>query len=277
MKCGAPSHGDLAVKCRAEAFEWVAVTVTLPDGSRDDAELWLCPDHYSRIVRPVTSCRAPWPLVGAQERLYGFLCAYTDDHGYPPSLREIGRGMHAVDTGRKRTAGDVLSINGIDNSAQIASGARLAMAYGAGRLGENAGYRVTPAEVLAWYGENPSIADGIAASRRLNRDHGVPMSVGTCLHYLFSQASTPSHADEFFDLLSMRVGLPQGSAILALDRALSLEVRTRSVRVAPLRYLALLIKGWNAWLDGRSVQLLRWTAVEDFPEIKRPKFDTVVS
>jgi hypothetical protein len=93
MKCGAPSHGDLAVKCRAEAFEWVAVTVTLPDGSRDDAELWLCPDHYSRIVRPVTSCRAPWPLVGAQERLYGFLCAYTDDHGYPPSLREIGRGM----------------------------------------------------------------------------------------------------------------------------------------------------------------------------------------
>jgi hypothetical protein len=185
--------------------------------------------------------------------------------------------QHAVDTGRKRTAGDVLSINGIDNSAQIASGARLAMAYGAGRLGENAGYRVTPAEVLAWYGENPSIADGIAASRRLNRDHGVPMSVGTCLHYLFSQASTPSHADEFFDLLSMRVGLPQGSAILALDRALSLEVRTRSVRVAPLRYLALLIKGWNAWLDGRSVQLLRWTAVEDFPEIKRPKFDTVVS
>lgn len=82
------------------------------------------------------------------------------------------------------------------------------------------------------------------------------------LHYLFAER-IPQKADEFYTLLAKGNNLSDRSPILALRSKLLSDKRLTEHEVAKFT-----IKAWNAWIKGRSLQLLKSFNREGMPAIE---------
>lgn len=179
-----------------------------------------------------------------------------------------------MDTGKSRTASDVLAINGYPSTNNLASivagiirderwGLKPATAPG------NAGGPVTPKQVLARVQQEPSLVELMQFAVRVRNKTGLSGKLAGVLYYHFSKIDQQD-TDYFFERLANGDGLERGNPILTLREALfSLKENAKGIRNS--QYIAaLVIKAWNKYRRGESCSILRYSPggakPESFPE-----------
>lgn len=153
-----------------------------------------------------------------------------------------------IDTGRKRTGGDVFAIHGVPNANAIAAMTKWLHVYmnnraAAGGASGGSGAQITNADLYEFYLGLKGIHDSGSAHGRL-KNNGMPApTAGAAVHYLCAQKNR-TMADEFFRKLSTGVGFeskrdPAYKLRERLTRAGDKKPSGRSV-------FAYTVQAWNA-------------------------------
>lgn len=168
--------------------------------------------------------------------------------------------MSNMDAGRKRTTADALGFDGESSPHLLAAAAKLALLYTDGRLYRDRKVQsISTAELRDFLAVHPDLRYSIFSTATVARTVDLTPTAKVVAHWIFTHAASEDDADEFFELLSTRVGLPEGSPILALDSRIR-ELRKSKARINHRSELHLLIKAWNYWRNGRSVRSLALTS-----------------
>lgn len=168
--------------------------------------------------------------------------------------------MTTLDTGKSRTRGDVLSIHDpeLRDVVAVAGAATIALRYEKGARGNTLrNMVVSNDEFVKFYDRNKDLIirankTGSRASRALR---GATQQAMSLCAYLFDKIE-PDDAAFFWDRVVDGVGLEKGSPILALRRFFERESRSARDNVRADIAAALTIKAWNAYREGRDVEIL---------------------
>lgn len=169
--------------------------------------------------------------------------------GLDPAAQET------MDTGRKRTTGDVMGLRGEANANTLAAILRRVWAWQQGDYKFGGNYAATNRECAQLLAEHPELRRSaeIAVRTRNAFPHIPQSSLGTA-HHLFSAANV-DEAAWFFQRIADGAELSLGHPILALRARVTSE-RLDSLRMPEARHMAYLIRTWNAVREGRSLDRL---------------------
>lgn len=202
-------------------------------------------------------------LVDGQHRLYACVEA---DASFVTDIRTglDVEAMVTVDTGKRRTVSDVLAIKGERYTLQLAAACVWIHKLDSGMSSVKSKEKLSVIEVEKILEKHPSIRDSV---RRMvmTRLFYASESMFAAIHCLTKEKHGHA-ADSFFDQLYEGVDLSATSPVYILREKL---MRNRNAKLKlPLPELAAyIIKGWNNFLTGKSVSVLRMNADEPFPEI----------
>lgn len=182
--------------------------------------------------------------------------------------------MTTIDTGKSRSRSDVLSIHDpeLRDTVSIAGAATVALRWEKGvRNNALRNAYVSNDEFIRFFDANRELI--LSANKiggRITRaTRGVTQQAVSLCAYLFEKIS-PEDTEYFWDRLVDGVGLEKGSPILALRRFFENESRSNRDNVRADIAAAIIIKAWNAYREGRNVELLRFKVgganPERFPE-----------
>lgn len=169
------------------------------------------------------------------------------------------------DTGAKRTFADVLRMEHNEATPNdLAAALRWLDRWQNGKLRKKEG-DASYQDLLLLLEANPGIRVSVKKALQTGRViKGVAASVYSIAHFLFSEIDE-SDADAFFDDLISGIGYGEDSPILAF-RTWVRNMDNQSRRPSSEMCLAILIKAWNAWREGRAVKILSWKAGGANPE-----------
>lgn len=167
-----------------------------------------------------------------------------------------GAAQHTMDTGSKRTPGDMFRLRGEKNYNLLASGTRGAIVWEAGRrLKDGSAMTVTNTQILRYVEAHPEMRDYVAIARRVTQSVPIPGSVVVLAVKLFYEIDADD-AEHFFARLVSDEGHYKGEPVYAL-RAILLQPKSQSRISYTSDYkLAVIIKAWNKFRAGESVGLL---------------------
>ena len=169
-------------------------------------------------------------------------------------VRGVSPAAQAVmDTGRKRTAADVLAINGHRNYTLIAAAARLGVNVADDDVSQNNG--VSHPEILAYLDENPDIVSAAEFVAPIARRTNCSPSV-VAYSYMIMRRISPQDAAEFWMRVAEGVGLDRSAPELVLRERLAEALRSRE-RLSRDVLLSMIFRAWNARREGRTIQVLR--------------------
>lgn len=167
--------------------------------------------------------------------------------GLPPETQMV------MDQGRKRNAGQQLSIKGVKNASNVAAGVKVYLLWQTGYLfrdNKAAGLAVSTPQIEQWVEENVDLIAHVNAHSSAIRNNFAPPSVGMAAAIMFAAVAPESEAQFFQDLADG--GMPVGHPINTLDKRLQ-RIRREGLKMPQRDYLALFIQAWNAVLDGRKM------------------------
>lgn len=210
-------------------------------------------------------------LMDGQHRMHACILANTPFQALV--VRNVPDDYFAtIDTGKVRTAGDILSIDGEQYAHAKAAAVRWMVA-------------------IPLHSDPPQLSLGSERIRELLKEHpGLTESAKIChkatlihpglaaaLHYLFSQKDQ-SEANRFIDDLARGADLEANDPVLILRQELIKHKSKRGVgkkmSVERLEKAALCIRAWNARRRGGGLTILRGliknhkTGVYEFPDIE---------
>lgn len=163
--------------------------------------------------------------------------------------------QETMDTGRKRTTGDVMGLRGEHNAHTLAAVLRRVWAWKNGDYRFTGNYAATNRECAELLTKHPEIRRSAEiAVRTRNAFPHIPQSVLGTAHHLFSSIAL-DEATWFFQRIADGAELPVGHPVLALRARVTSE-RLDSVRMPESRHMAYLVRTWNAVRDGRSLDRL---------------------
>lgn len=185
-------------------------------------------------------------------------------YGLPDSTQDT------MDTGKARSANDVLSIHGYPSANNIASiitgiirderwGLKAAVSTTSG------GYAVTPKQVLARAQEDPSLVELMQYATRLRSKAGLSAKLIGILFYHFSKIDQDD-AEFFFEKLANGENLERGNPILTLRELLAALKKNQRGTVNQTYIAAVTIKAWNKFRDGEQITTLRYSPGGAHPE-----------
>jgi len=190
--------------------------------------------------------------------------------GLPDSTQDT------MDTGAKRTMADVLKLRGEANYVALASallrvhqwqnGARRSI----GR-GNSPDVRPTHRQLLQLLQDQPEIRRSAEIGVRVRNALPMPSGCTALCHWLFSRIDQGDTAF-FFARLIDGAGLQTDDAVYALRRSAELNAKDKARSTSEPYTIALIIKAWNAYREGRPVRLLQFKSgganPEQYPEPK---------
>lgn len=179
--------------------------------------------------------------------------------------------QRTMDVGTRRTLSDVLALHGQIDTTNL--GAVLGLLYryrNKVRLDYSSRTAPTVTEALALLRREPGVPDALLAARKACRAAHMRVSVGGLLYYLFEEVD-PGEGARFFEALRDPGDEPDGSAVRAL-RSLLARVRSeRNYHFSTYVLSAMTIKAFNAWREGRTIEVLAFkpggAKPEPFPRI----------
>lgn len=176
----------------------------------------------------------------------------------------------SIDTGAKRSAGDVLQFNGFPDGSAIAATVRIVMAREADHTSLSAG-QFSNASIHQWVNTHPEILESAEVYRRAYRSTPGSPSVIAAAHFMCAARDQEAARDFFVTRLIETLGLTADDPVRALRVRLAqvLGRDSYAVKAEQLRYIIL---AWNIDRDGRKVSKLQapkggWTK-SNFPEPK---------
>lgn len=191
----------------------------------------------------------------------------------------VMRNMHpdtfkVIDTGKKRDAADVLSIEGVKNAHNMAGIIKFIMSYKAGkysnsvRRSHRGKARITNAAVSEFYHKHK---DALIDSY----DYGynkynklVPGSQLAGLHYIFKSLGGNAYQDAgiFCSRVADGENLEKSSPMWILRHKLESDF-TGNTRFTPYFKLAIIVKAWNAFRSKKPIKNLTFSQEnEEFPK-----------
>lgn len=160
-----------------------------------------------------------------------------------------------MDSGKKRTASDALTLAGTKNASIVAAAARLALREpGAGFVAERTA-APTNSEITEFIEEHPEIHHAAEMAGHYYPAFDAPPSVLTLCWMRFAAISLPDCAEFFIDVANMQTR-GTGDPRLALIRRLANARRNRE-RLEPAAYLSLIFRAWNAERRSKALNKLQ--------------------
>ncbi|CAN7445305.1 hypothetical protein [Mesorhizobium sp. LjRoot246] len=172
--------------------------------------------------------------------------------------------FETIDSVRKRTLADVLSIRNEIHGRALASALRIIWSYQSGGT-PGSGKSPAPTVLLAVLEQAPEIRDSVLPA--LRSMPLLPHGCAIALHHLASKVNADK-ADQFVAQVGEPVTTNPNSPILQLRAALS-TLRGQGGTRKQSYILAIAIKAWNAFYRGRPIKHLKYGAErESFPRFE---------
>lgn len=195
-------------------------------------------------------------LVDGQNRLYAVIQAgvaidFDVARGLPRTA------MQVIDSGAARNGMDVLKIAGATDRARSAAIVRWVILWDHKAFTGNGPILApTNTEILERYRAEAGPFDAAAkrATDCQNRGLGAGTPAGVA-HFLFSRIDV-EQTHQFFDQYISGANLPDRSSVLALRNKMA---RIRIDRLSRAEQLALFIRSWNAFREGRTLDRMQIT------------------
>lgn len=184
-----------------------------------------------------------------------------------------GEAQETVDIGASRTVGNMLAIRGYQNANELAGCARIIWSYKTtGELypAANAIIQPTPQQLMQLIEDEDDLPEWVRwAGGIARKDPGLRLSktVIAGVAYVLAGGTSEEDAKGFFTELLTPLNPGDATAVL----------RTRLIQqgfhnqMHPRLRLALLVKGFNAWMRGERPKRLTWRAggakKEPFPQV----------
>lgn len=199
-------------------------------------------------------------LVDGQHRLWA--CIQAGKSFKTIVTRGVSKSAFAtIDTGKKRSAADVLHIAGIDTDRHaLAAAAAVIIKYNAGDSFNNV---FTPSRqaVLEFVQKNPELADWVSRAKKAKAWTNAYASNIAAIAFLGAN-SYPVKALHFVEGFISGENLTAGSPILTLRNRLAADKRlTKRIR------LALIVLSWNAFSANRTLTKAQPPHGDSFPKI----------
>jgi hypothetical protein len=172
-----------------------------------------------------------------------------------------------IDTGKKRHAGDVLSIHDIKNPNNVSGASRYVLNYKSGTYSKNnSSNNPTNQDVLEFV-KNTNISkvveDALSIYRKSARNLTVKMIAG--LMFIFLETSSQDDVRIFFEKVCIGLGLSDSEPEFALKRVLDKD-KIAKRKMTQREKSALIIKAWNASKKGKKVKVLLFRKDGNFPK-----------
>lgn len=168
-----------------------------------------------------------------------------------------------MDTGRKRTGSDVLGIEGVRNSAAVASTCKFVDGYYTGKYGynKNSNRSLSNTELIDFFekhntGKNPiedSVTLGVSLSGKGEKI--ITPTLASGFHFLFSRLDK-EQADEFIEKLCCGNDLSNDSPIKALRHKLLRVKLEGNFSLTHTEVIQNIIYAWNKFRSGEKVKKL---------------------
>ena len=168
--------------------------------------------------------------------------------------------MESIDQGISRTTGDVLAIEGCQNSNSMAAAASWMWKYQHGNL-YNTSLRPSRAQVIDLIVQQPDVCESVQWAASAMRGVGGGSSIHAFLRCVFMRIDR-ANGEEFYNKLSTGAGLDGSSPILALRNRLM----DRSNRFVVQEYVELTIRAWNYYRTGVTGAKLKLSGRDVIPE-----------
>ncbi|MET7766309.1 hypothetical protein [Streptomyces sp. NPDC005336] len=209
-------------------------------------------------------------LIDGQHRLAaiakaGITVPLTVTHGVPRTAFTV------MDTGRKRTGRDALALAGETNATHLAAALRgLHLYLSVPNSAWSGGSSVTSNDqLLVMLEKHPGIRDALHHGIALNRACRITVTAATIGWYVTTEARPDIDQSSWKDGVVTGARLESGDPRLTLrNTMLSLAAgRTHRRRDDSREHLLYYLKAWNAWVEGRTIKLLRRSPNETMPRI----------
>lgn len=169
-----------------------------------------------------------------------------------------------IDIGRRRTTGDVLSINGEKNAKNLAAALALLHRYRTAKLSTGAD-KVPPSELAALLDINPNMRQSVdMAMSYLHKARIMPVSVLAFCHFALAEINQLD-ADTFIDQLMTGENLNRGEPALVLRNRLILESGKKYQSLRNYIVVAMVFKAWNAMRKNKSITVMKFVDGEEYP------------
>ena len=167
-----------------------------------------------------------------------------------------------VDTGKKRTPGHVLGMSGVANATLAASALKLLLNFEAGLHLQT---HRQAFEIELAHASHPAITEGSNHACKAARLFKQSLGLFTCLHYMMARVDA-AKAGLFFEMLFTGIGFVDKDHPVARLRARLQSNMAAKGKLPAMEVAAIIIKAWNAFVEGRTIDALRWRTVGDAPE-----------
>jgi hypothetical protein len=187
---------------------------------------------------------------------------------------EVAEGTFDVlDIGKRRTAADVLAIEGEKNSILLAAMVRIVWLYHnrADLTWTGGAAAVSNHQVVHTLEQNPKLRDFLGIGEQIGTATGMIKSAAGAASYLVEQANRRSDLTPWYERIIDGAGLRKGDPRLQLRRVMFNMTRRHAGQ--PLRrrdtreHLALYIKAFNAWQTDEPLPQLRFAPRDAMPRI----------
>lgn len=202
-------------------------------------------------------------LVRAAKEKPGMVIKMMVITGLEPEVREV------MDQGSRRTAGDVLSMEGASYGPLSAAVIRQCLLVERGDV-LSGGNAVSTSEILAWKNAHPEIVDFIRDTANAATKFPASASVLLAAVWMMREVDA-TDAMDFFEGLTQGTGLGNGDPRLVLYRRFA-EMRFQQITARKPDVMGFAIQAWNAYREKRTVMKFQrpksgWTR-ENFPTPK---------
>ncbi|MFI5780874.1 hypothetical protein [Nocardia sp. NPDC051570] len=182
-----------------------------------------------------------------------------------------------VDTGRKRSARDILSLSGEENASYLASALRVHYLYSHNPNAVWVGTvsMVTNEQIIEFLQTHPEMRDSVALGRTLNKAFRILVPAAAVGYYLTKTRRPDIDQTTWIDGLESGAHLAEGDPRLMLRNVILRTSAGKSATKADgsRNQLHLYLKAWNAWVIGGQFRQLNIKAGEAMPAISTKKWN----
>jgi hypothetical protein len=174
-----------------------------------------------------------------------------------------------IDTGKSRSASDVLSTQGFKNSPALSGTVKYILLFNKGHFGNQGSAagstRVTNGEVLNFVDKNPTLLEVVNYSAGIYRQFRYIAVTSLGMLYWQLSKKNQTKCDIFFERYATGIDLSESSPIRLLRERLIRDGQNKT-KLSNRDKVALFIMAWNAFLSGKRVQQLTLQKNYKFPK-----------
>lgn len=182
----------------------------------------------------------------------------------------------ALDSGKLRSAGDVLSTVGVENPKKVAAVAKFALLYNRGKYGSVTGgarssrksnYLVTNQDIREFVQNDPDIGDVVEKAMTLSsKFKHISFQIFGGMYYVLNKVDKQK-CDQFFDKLVTGVNLMSDDPVYALREKFLRASANHMIKISPIDATFYIAKAWVLFKEDKRALQIRKSKTEKFPVV----------